>query len=176
MSVTVAIPTIETGRLVLRTPKLADFDAYAAFRASDRARFVGGPHDRAASWKQFASIAGQWVLRGYGRWVVADPASDAPLGVVGIFHPDDWPEPEIAWSVFAGAEGRGIAHEAAVAARAHAYGVLGWRSVVSMIDPANARSLALGRRLGCTPAGTHEHPHYGTLHVWRHPAPEELGA
>ena len=35
--------------------------------------------------------------------------TDAPLGVVGLMFPEGWPEPEIAWSLFDAAEGRGIA-------------------------------------------------------------------
>jgi ribosomal-protein-alanine N-acetyltransferase len=170
------IPTLTTERLTLRAPRLSDFEAHAAFRASDRAAFVGGPNDRASAWSHLASMAGQWLLRGYGRWVVADRETDAPLGVVGLHHPDDWPEPELAWSVYAEGEGRGIAFEAARAARAHAYGALGWTTLISFVDPANARSAALARRMGCTPDGTHDHPRFGTFHVMRHPAPSELAA
>ena len=170
------IPVLTTERLTLRAPRLDDFEAFAAFRASERARFVGGPDDRAAAWQQFAAVAGQWALRGYGRWLVADRGTDAPLGVVGLHHPDDWPEAEIAWSVSARGEGRGIAHEAARAARDHAYGTLGWTTAMSFVDPANLRSEALARRLGCTPDGVHDHPRFGPLRVWRHPAPAEAAA
>jgi ribosomal-protein-alanine N-acetyltransferase len=170
------IPVLSTERLTLRAPCLDDFEAFAEFRASDRARFVGWPNPRAEAWKQFCAMAGQWMLRGYGRWIVTETGNDTPLGVVGLHHPDDWPEPEIAWSMFAGSEGRGYAHEAALAARRFAYDTLGWRTAISMIDPANTRSAALAARMGCRPDGTFSHAVLGTVHIQRHPAPSEVAA
>lgn len=171
----VEIPEVETERLRLRAPAPRDFESFAGFYASQRARFVGGPLSRTAAWGSFSGMAGHWVLRGYGRWLVADRETDAALGVVGPFHPESWPEPEIAWLLFAHAEGRGLALEAARAARAFAYGRLGWRTAISMIGPANARSAALGERLGCHFERVFEHPDFGALHVWRHPGPDAAG-
>lgn len=171
MSPRTEIPTIETDRLRLRAPEMRDFDAFADFRASDRAAFVGGPFDRATSLDSFASLLGYWDLRGYGRWIVADASTDAPLGVSGIFHPDDWPEAEIAWSLFNGATGKGYATEAAKAVRDYAYDVLGWPSIVSMIDAANTASIRVAQRLGAIREGAHE-TRYGTLDMWRHVSPE----
>lgn len=167
---TVHIPTLETGRLRLRAPRASDLDAYAAFRASERARVLGGPYTRTQAFEQLGELIGHWHLRGFGRWMVADRATDEPLGVVGLFFPEDWPEPEIAWSVFDEAEGKGVAYEAALAARDYAYSTLGWTTVVSLVAPDNARSAALARRLGAKVEGQHQHPHFGALDIWRHPA------
>lgn len=171
---TVHIPTVETARLRLRAPRLSDLDLYAAFRGSERARVLGGPYSRADSFVQLASLIGHWGLRGFGRWMVADRQTDEPLGVVGLYHPEDWPEPEIAWSVFASAEGKGVAHEAALAARDYAYRILGWTRVVSLIVPGNVRSVALARRLGAVVEGQHRHATLGTQDIWRHAGPEAL--
>ncbi|MEM9778899.1 MAG: GNAT family N-acetyltransferase, partial [Pseudomonadota bacterium] len=119
-----------------------------------------------------SALIGQWALRGYGRWMVADRSTDAPLGVVGLFHPEDWPEVEVAWSVFAQGEGRGIAHEAATAARSYAYQTLGMQPLISMVDPENTRSVALAKRMGATFEREFHHPSYGTMYIWRHPGPE----
>jgi len=170
----VDIPVLETERLRLRAPRLDDFEAYAAFRASPRARHVGGPYPRETAWDQFCSLAGHWQLRGYGRWIVADRPSDAALGIVGPFFPEVWPGPELAWSMFDGAEGKGYAQEAALAARAYAYGTLGWTSAISVIAPENTRSVALARRMGARADGIWDHPSLGLLHIWRHPAPHEV--
>lgn len=167
------IPVIETERLRLRAPAMADFDAYADFRGSERSRSIGGPFDRATSLDDFAALLGYWDLRGYGRWIIADKATDEPLGTTGVYYPESWPEPEIAWSLFTGAEGRGIAFEAAQAARAHAYSAFGFASIVSMIDAANTRSIALAQRLGCTKEGAYDTRH-GRLDMWRHPSAEAL--
>ena len=170
----VHIPVIETERLRLRDPRLSDLDAYAEYGASDRSRIVGGPFDRGHSFERLAALLGHWQLRGFGRWMIADKETDAPLGVGGLMDPDDWPEPEIAWTVFGHAEGKGIAYEAALATRAYAYDTLGWTRVVSCISPDNTRSLALARRMGAVHESDYEHETIGTLQVWRHLGPEEL--
>jgi len=172
MSVDFRVPELETDRLRLRLPREGDLAAHAAFQSSERSRFVGGPYDAAASFQHLAGIVGQWALRGYGRWMVADRETDTPLGVVGIYHPADWPEPEIGWSLYGHAEGRGIAAEAALASRRFAYETLGWRRIVSLIAPDNARSARLAERLGCARESMFDHPSFGTLDIWVHPGPE----
>jgi ribosomal-protein-alanine N-acetyltransferase len=167
------IPTLTTQRLTLRAPRLSDFDAYAEFRTSARASFVGGPNTQIQAWGQFIGLPGQWAIRGYGRWIVADRENDAPLGVVGLLYPIGWPEPEIAWSMFAAGEGRGLAHEAALAARRYAYETAGWTTAISLIDPANTRSTALAERLGCRPEADYQHEIFGAMQIWRHPAPAQ---
>ena len=166
---TVTIPTLRTERLVLRAPGPEDFEPFAAFYASERASMVGGPLDRAEAWRALAGLVGHWRLRGFGRWTVVEDG--APVGVVGLHFPLDWPEPEVGWIVFDGAEGRGLAREAALAARAHAYGTLGWTTAISLIDPRNARSIALATRMGAAREADFDHPKFGTVGIWRHPGP-----
>ena len=71
-------------------------------------------------------------------------------GEVGIYHPDPFPGPEFGWMVTAEAEGKGIALEAAQAALAWVGETFDWPYITSIIDPDNARSIALGLRLGGT--------------------------
>jgi ribosomal-protein-alanine N-acetyltransferase len=171
--ITLSIPTFEVGDLRLRAPRMEDLAAFVAFRASERSRGVGGPFpDPAGAFQSLSAIVGHWHLRGYGRWLVADRDTDAALGLVGPFFPTDWPEPEIAWSLFEGAEGRGIAYRAARFARDYVYTVLGWSTVISCAMADNTRSIALARRLGAVREDDFDHPTYGTMSVWRHPAPE----
>ena len=170
------IPTLETERLTLRGPRMEDFGAWSAFAASDRARFIGGPFDVGKGWRAFAHVAGQWALRGYGSFIFCLRGSDAPLGMCGPWHPAEWPEKEIGWSIWdAGAEGKGFAYEAAREARRFAYQVLGWTTAVSYVDKNNDRSVALAERLGATldeSAARPEGP--ADMRVYRHPAPEAL--
>ena len=63
-------PTLHTERLTLRMPRLADFEPRAAFYASDRSVYEGGPKPRAAAWREWASDVGQWPLMGYGPFAV----------------------------------------------------------------------------------------------------------
>lgn len=168
MTVAFHIPEIETDRLRLRLPKASDVDAHIAFRASDRSVGVGGPYDEYSSFHHLEGIIGQWQLRGYGRWMVADKATDDPFGIVGIYHPLDWPEPEIGWSLYEAGEGKGIAFEAATATRDYAYDTLGWTRIVSLIMPDNARSIRLAERMNCRKTNVFNHPDFGALDIWVH--------
>lgn len=171
----VGVPELETERLRLRAPSDADFEPLAAFYASERSRFVGGPLPRGKVWRSHAALVGHWALRGYGWWSLEERASGALAGRVGLFYPEGWPEPEIGWTLFEGFEGRGYATEAARAARAHAYDALGWTTAISVIDPANAPSEAVARRLGAAPEADWTHPEDGwSARLWRHPPPHAL--
>ncbi len=168
-----AIPTLNTPRLMLRAPRLEDFGAYADFFASERAVLERGRRDRVGAWKEFATVVGQWALRGYGGFAIVDRSSGAYLGEAGIFHDHGYPEPEIGWMVVPAAEGKGIAHEAALAVRRWAYDTLGLSTLVSYITPGNSRSIRLAERLGAVPDLAAARPDPGDL-VYRHPGPEVL--
>jgi len=168
------IPTLETDRLILRAPTEADFEAEVEFWQSERSHFVGGPMTREQGWRSFASLLGHWHMRGYGFWAVEEKATQTYCGRVGLWNPEGWPEPEIGWTLLDHAEGRGIAFEAAMESRKYAYQVLDWDTAISCIDPANTRSAALATKMGATYDYDHQHPRYGLMKVWRHPAPAEV--
>jgi len=168
------IPTLETKRLILRAPKTEDFEAYAEFMAGDRSKGVGGPMDRAAAWGGFVGDAGQWVLLGYGFWIVEEKSSGKPAGQVGFWHPDHWPEVELGWTMFEGFEGLGYAHEAAQEARKFGYEVKGWGPIISLIVTGNARSVTLAEKLGATFERDWQSPAGHKAMLYRHPAPEAL--
>lgn len=171
---TLTIPTLETDRLILRAPKSSDFEAYATFCASPRSAGVGGPYTRGQAFDRMSALFGHWHLRGFGRWMVADKTDDTPLGIVGLYFPEGWPEPEIAWSLFDSAEGKGIALEAALASRSYAYDVLGWSTAISCAMPDNTRSVALAKRMGAVEEAPFMHAEYGALNVWRHLPPDQI--
>lgn len=163
-----SIPVVETDRLVLRAPHESDFEAFAAFGASDRAKWVGGPYPRPRSWGGFLAAFGHWALRGHGLWMVEHRDTGKAAGRVGVIFNDGWEEPELSWHIFDGFEGQGVAFEAAQAARSYAAQHQNLDGVISYIDPANTRSIALARRLGA------KFERVGTLmdhdvHVYRHP-------
>ncbi len=141
-------PTLTTARLTLRAHRLSDFAPFAAFLASDAARYVGGPLDERRAWHGFASDVGSWSLLNFGCWAVEESASRAFVGQVGLTRPAYFPEREIGWIVFPAFQRRGFALEAAQAARDFAFGALAWTTAVSYIDRDNAASIALARKLG----------------------------
>ena len=167
-------PVLETERLILRGPKAADAEGYIAFMMSDRSRFVGGPRNRARSWRTWTIEIGHWLHRGYGPWVVTLKGDDTGLGMVGPWFPEGWPEHEMSWILWAEAEGKGLAHEAALASRAWAYEHLGWTTAVSYIDRPNHRSIALAERMGAVRDRSAATPDDEDCLVYRHPGPEAL--
>ena len=114
-----------------------------------------------------------WVARGYGSFVITLKGSDTAVGLTGPWHPIEWPEREIGWTLWTDeAEGRGIAFEAASAARDHAFRDLGWDTAVSYIDVGNARSIALAERLGARLDPDAAFPGDPPCLVYRHRRPE----
>lgn len=163
------IPRIETARLTLREPRLSDFDVMLAFNASPRAAFLGGGAPRQTVWRGLLANVGHWALRGYGFYTVETRAG-AIAGRVGVIFHDGWPEPELAWHLYEGFEGQGYATEAVLAARDDARTRLGMTGLMSMIDPANARSIALALRLGAVAEGMVVGANLQTpVQVYRHP-------
>jgi RimJ/RimL family protein N-acetyltransferase len=143
--------TLTTDRLLLRPFRAEDIDAYAAFCADPEVmRFLGdrGVLARDDAWRQMAMLTGHWTLRGYGTWALEERATGAFVGRAGLHYPEGWPEPEIGWGLARAYWGRGFAYEAAQAAMDHAFKQLGWTRVMSLIDPANTRSIQLAERLG----------------------------
>jgi RimJ/RimL family protein N-acetyltransferase len=140
-------PTLHTARLVLRPATMADFPAYAAFVTSDRARFMGGPHDRAKAWDWFCNDTAQWVLLDMGALIVTHQGR--AIGQVAVCHGPIFPEAELGWFLYGAAdEGQGFAAEAAASLRDWALGPRGLATLVSYVDPANGASIRLAGRLG----------------------------
>ncbi len=117
---------------------------------SEVMRYVGerGILDRDDAWRQMAMLAGHWHLRGYGMWAVEERATGDFVGRVGLHYPEGWPGRELGWALARPFWGLGYATEAARAALGQAFDRLGWPRVISLIDPANTRSVRLAERLG----------------------------
>lgn len=144
----ISVPVINTERLILRGPRENDFEAFAAFGASERSKWVGGPYPRIRSWGGFLATYGHWALRGFGMWMLEHVETGKTVGRVGMIYNDGWEEPELGWHIFDGFEGKGLAFEAAQIARDYAANHQGLNGVISYIDPANTRSISLANRLG----------------------------
>ncbi|MEL7089887.1 MAG: GNAT family N-acetyltransferase, partial [Planctomycetota bacterium] len=139
----------EAERARLREPRLSDFEAFAVFYTTESAHFVGGPRPKGESWRGFAAVVGHWHLKGFGWWVIE--ADGVPVGSTGVHFPPTHADLEIGWVLFPSHQGRGLALETALAARAWARANLPPQRLVSYIDAANAPSRRLAERLGAAP-------------------------
>ncbi len=167
------IPVLETERLTLRAPVVADFAQYADIACSERGAGIGGPMSRDDAWWDFTQLASNWMLHGHGGWTVVVRATGQTAGFVLLgLEPGDQ-DPELGYMLCASAEGHGYAAEAARAARDYGYRTLNLPVLVSYIFAGNARSVALAERLGAVRTGTLSYPDDDAPSiVYLHPRPE----
>jgi Acetyltransferases, including N-acetylases of ribosomal proteins len=160
-----ALPRLQTPRLTLRAPQIADGAAYDVIYRSDRWPHPDGLPDAEAAWLDFNSLVASWLLRGYGSWAIEDRARGDLLGFAILHHEFGDPEPEIGWAPLPEAEGRGIATEAAAAILAHARTI--GIAPVAYVDPGNPRSSSVARRIGGHQDAAAEDGIGGAAEVWR---------
>ena len=161
-------PILQSGRLTLRPLSRADWPAFRDFHASDASGPVGGPIDAKGAWSLFAAGAGSWMLDGHG-WLAVDDGQGI-AGLVGLLFPPHHHEPEIAWITFPHARRRGYAAESARTLLDWAWHETDRPRLVSYIEPGNAPSKAVARRLGAvdtSAAATHD----PDCTIWAHERP-----
>ena len=141
-------PSINCDRVTLRAHRVDDFAPMQRWLGDSWARYMGGPFDRDEAWRMFAADVGSWPLLGFGAWAVDLRDTGETIGQVGVNKPVHFPEIELGWMIYPDHEGKGLAFEAAKAARDWAFGPGGLDMVVSYIHRDNARSQALAKRLG----------------------------
>ena len=161
-----AIPVLETPRTRLRAPHLSDFDALHSIMASERGVAAGGPNSAVETWADMARATATWLLRGHGMWTVETAGGVAGFVMVSV-EPGDL-EHELGLLFTAAGEGRGLAEEAATAARHHAWAALRLPSLVSYVRPGNDRAERLMHRLGADRDGE-----VSGMTVWRHLPPDD---
>lgn len=151
---TFTLPThLASERLHLRPFAEADWEGmHRHYCNPECTRFtVGRALSEGESWRQTATLAGHWLLRGYGPYAVEEMASGALVGTVGPWFPVDFPEREIKWAVLPEFQGRGYAREAAQTVLQMLRQAWPTQPPISFIDQRNTASirvaLALGARL-----------------------------
>ena len=86
---------------------------------------------------------------------------------VGLLKHANWPEVELAWHLFEGAEDNGYVTEAAQKIRSWAYQSHGLNQLVSYIHHGNRRSQTVVKRLGAETDGSRA-DHEPDAEIWRH--------
>jgi RimJ/RimL family protein N-acetyltransferase len=160
-------PSVETDRLLLRPWRPGeDLDAIAALNA-DPAVMRWVTPNRPLSREETAAFLDRavrhWDEHGFGLWAVVPREEGAPcIGFAGLaipsFLPAILPAVEVGWRLAPAWWGRGLATEAARASVAFGFERLGLRSIVSVIDARNERSLRVAEKLGMRPGPDRLHP------------------
>ncbi len=149
------IPTIETGRLLLRPFTGEDAPSLAAIHGDERTMlYLGGVTDGTAhgAFNTILGYLGHWHLKGFGRWAVVEKATGRMIGRTGFYENEhEWPGNELGWTFLRECWGKGYATEAALAARDFGFETIGMERVFSMIHPDNTPSQAVAKRLGESP-------------------------
>ncbi|MBV2361371.1 GNAT family N-acetyltransferase [Thalassococcus sp. CAU 1522] len=161
-------PTLTTLRLVLRGPVREDLPVFTRFMTSAPSMVALRETVTAEqAWFGFLAGIGHWHWHGFGFFTVVDRQTGHPVGRVGLIKHSNWPDVELAWHLFEGAEGNGFATEAAMAVKTWAREQLGLESLHSYIDRQNTRSQAVAKRLGAVTDGTRA-LHEPDAEVWVH--------
>jgi RimJ/RimL family protein N-acetyltransferase len=149
-------PVIETERLLLARPTLADFeDSNAMLSDADVMALIGGkPVSREDAWNKLLRNIGHWTAFGYGIFTVREKDGGRFVGEVGIAHFARGfgeafdPFPEGAWILAGQGHGKGYATEAVQAAHAWMAEVHGTERTVCLIHPDNQPSRRVAEKLG----------------------------
>jgi RimJ/RimL family protein N-acetyltransferase len=148
---------LRTERLLLRQWRPGDEAAMAQInRDPDVGRYLNRPVDEASVVAFFGLMLDHWQAHGYGPWALEsleDGLAGRFLGFAGLAHLPPFlsaagPAPELGWRLGRAAWGRGLATEAACAARDDAFGRLALPEVVSIVHPQNERSHRVAIKLG----------------------------
>ena len=122
---------LETPRLILRVPSLADLDGFAALMADEEnARFIGGVAPREMTWRALMTMIGAWHARASSMFSVFEKSSGRWVGRLGPWKPEGWPGTEVGWAIVRDCWGRGYATEGAAAAMDLAFDRLGWTDII----------------------------------------------
>lgn len=144
---------LETERLILRPLAARDAEPHIAMMRDPRtAAFLSPtkrPQDRMDLWRQFASYLGHWEIREFGFFAMEDKQTGEFVGRAGPWMPEGWPGLECGWAVAPEHWGKGYAPEAAIAAVRWVFAQFpDLDRIISVIDPENANSQAVARKIG----------------------------
>lgn len=152
-----ALPELESARLLLRPRQLADLDAIARMNADPQVmRHIAAVGDPAMGRDAVAARSFSHIARGLGYWSVfakAEPTEFA--GYVGLIPDGDaMDDIQLSYRFEARHWGKGYAREACACLLGHGFGTLGLARVGITTHPHNMASLRLSARLGFEVAPT----------------------
>jgi RimJ/RimL family protein N-acetyltransferase len=141
---------LETERLILREFKETDWvDLHQLYSDPECTRYtIQRTLTEGESWRTMATMIGHWAIRGYGPYAVEEKSTGRVMGPVGLWYPNDWPEPEIKWALSRNYWHQGYASEAARAVKKMAASHMPETSLISLIFAENEPSIKLALAIG----------------------------
>src|SRR5207247_3219721 len=134
--------SVETARLLLRVPALADAEALMGILwdpevvAQKQVTLLEPPGGLDLALKNTNDMRWQWERRGYGHWSVIEKVTGRVIGCVGFYHPQrQWPGVDLGWVLHRSRWAHGFATEAATAALQWVWEYTQIDDVVSLIAP-----------------------------------------
>lgn len=136
----------------LRRLRPADLDAFQAYRAMpELGRYQGWTPMPEAEAIEFLTQMGEATRFTAGEWLqlgIADPATDALLGDIGLHLSEDGSTGEIGFTLQPSAQGRGVASRAVREALELFFSATAATQVLGVTDARNLPSIHLLERLG----------------------------
>lgn len=172
---TIAIPTLETDRLIMRAFEEKDAAALHKIESDEEmTRFTGGVRTQDDAWRYMAAMLGHWNLRGFGPFALEEKETGALVGYCGPWATPKFPEPEICYTLSRDHQGKGYAAEALKGALNYVYFDLGWQTAASFIDRDNHASQAVSGKIGAVKEQTDVSLGDFFVDIWRHLTPEKF--
>jgi len=133
---------IRTARLALTPVGPADLPELVALKADPRvyAIMLGGVRHPARTAEELAEEIAFWAAHGCGIWTVRNAASGRFLGITGFMERPDGRGIALRFALVAGAQGRGVAREAAGAALRFGHDRAGLARIVAVARESNFAS------------------------------------
>ncbi|MFG0253459.1 MAG: GNAT family N-acetyltransferase [Phycisphaerales bacterium JB038] len=144
---------LTTPRLLLRHLRLADASALErVFCDAEVMRYSDGLLSPSEVQQWIREYVERWYAEwGCGMWAVVEGSSEEVLGYCGLSRFADRCQPEeaeIGYRLARAQWGRGVATEAALAVRDHAFGAIGIQRLLAIVDPGNTPSVRVAEKLG----------------------------
>jgi [ribosomal protein S5]-alanine N-acetyltransferase len=144
---------LQTERMVLRQMEMDDVDDLMGIFSDPVAmRYYPGTKSRQEAEEWVRRVQESYRDNGFGLWVAVLEDSEEFAGQCGLTvqEVERKNEVEIGYLFLRKFWGRGLATEAARAARDHGFHTLGYERLVSLIDPGNLASRRVAEKAGLT--------------------------
>ena len=144
---------IATPRLELRRLRAGDLDAlHEMYSDASTMRYIGAgrPATREQSAEALLAAITQYEQYGFGLLATIHSETQELIGRCGykLWQIEGKDCLEIGWMIHPAHTGNGYATEAGIGLREHAFHVLGWDEVISVIQPGNLASIRVAQKVG----------------------------